>query len=301
MGAIHSSNRRLHTRDGLVSRRQRRGSVWLHGSCEAASSRGRAPCGAASSRGPFPGPIEPPDEQNGRAAPRRGRSPLASMSGVAWSDSLCLPAFPARETAPTRRPRRRGRRGRSSSRCTLRSTSIRRRSSVRLRDRRTRRGARAHPAAVPQDPRPLLVTNPAHDREFAAAAESLLDEGILQIEDFRTRLRVGYPAVAVNLRELSSEPLIVWYVYRDGRWTAEQADTPPSPTYDLRATEQALQRDARVVAELEARKARLPRDAGVEQIPGKVRHLARQLSAKAIAEQELVAGIQAPRNRRRHN
>jgi hypothetical protein len=148
------------------------------------------------------------------------------------------------------------------------------------------------------------VTNPAHDLAFAAAAEGLLDEGILQIDAFRTRLRVGYPAVAVNLRELSSEPLIVWYVYRDGRWTAEQADAPPmtSPTDDLRATEQAIKRDATVIAKLEERKARLdPRDAEVDHISGKVRHISRQLSAKAIAEQDLVAEIQAPRKRRRHN
>ena len=32
------------------------------------------------------------------------------------------------------------------------------------------------------------------------------------------RLAVDYPAVTVHRRELSGEPLEVWYVYRDGHW-----------------------------------------------------------------------------------
>src|SRR5450432_3528879 len=68
------------------------------------------------------------------------------------------------------------------------------------------------------DPRPILVTNPVDDREFASAAERLLDEGLLAIDDFRARLRIGYPDAAVHLREIVAEPVVIWYVYRDGRW-----------------------------------------------------------------------------------
>jgi hypothetical protein len=66
--------------------------------------------------------------------------------------------------------------------------------------------------------RPVLVINPIDDREFAAATQQLLDEGILELEEFRDRLRVAYPGAAAHLREIADEPILIWYVYREGHW-----------------------------------------------------------------------------------
>jgi hypothetical protein len=76
--------------------------------------------------------------------------------------------------------------------------------------------------------RPVLVTNPVDDREFGAAAEHLLDEGILDLDAFRARLSVAYPDVAAHPREIAAEPTLIWYVYRDGRWV-NAASRPSSP------------------------------------------------------------------------
>lgn len=71
---------------------------------------------------------------------------------------------------------------------------------------------------------------------------------------------------------------------------------------DLRATEQAIHRDAKTIVELEEQKAKLdPTDAKVEEISDKVQKVAHSLSDKTAAEQELVEEIQAPGKRRRRN
>ena len=71
-----------------------------------------------------------------------------------------------------------------------------------------------------RDVRPVLVTNPIDDREFADAAQRLLDDGFLLIDDFRSQLRVAYPDAAVHRREIAAEPVLIWYVYREGRWVS---------------------------------------------------------------------------------
>ena len=67
--------------------------------------------------------------------------------------------------------------------------------------------------------RPMLIVNPASDRAFRDFAEATLrpehDTPALQ-----ERLRERYPKAIVRARELSGEPLDVWYVYRDGRWVS---------------------------------------------------------------------------------
>jgi hypothetical protein len=67
-------------------------------------------------------------------------------------------------------------------------------------------------------PTPVLIVNPRDDLGFTALAEQLVAEGIDAATVLEARLRERYPAVAVRPRALSSEPLIVWYVYRDGHW-----------------------------------------------------------------------------------
>lgn len=75
-----------------------------------------------------------------------------------------------------------------------------------------------------------------------------------------------------------------------------------NPRDDLRATEQAIYHDAKSIAELEEQKAKLePTDPKVEQISDQVQTIARSLTDKTAAEQELVDEIQAPEKRRRRN
>jgi hypothetical protein len=66
--------------------------------------------------------------------------------------------------------------------------------------------------------KPTLVVNPVTDAKFAADAQLVIDEGITSIPDFVDRLREAYPRIAVNRREIFAEPVVIWYVYRDGQW-----------------------------------------------------------------------------------
>lgn len=64
---------------------------------------------------------------------------------------------------------------------------------------------------------PMLVINPANDGEFGAHVKSLLPQ-VNSPNALEEALRPQYPQVVVHRRELSSEPITIWYVYRDGRW-----------------------------------------------------------------------------------
>jgi hypothetical protein len=66
--------------------------------------------------------------------------------------------------------------------------------------------------------RPVIVANPAGDREFRALIESSLLSGSRHPEDLEALLRTRYPEALVRPRELADEPMAVWYVYRDGHW-----------------------------------------------------------------------------------
>jgi hypothetical protein len=41
----------------------------------------------------------------------------------------------------------------------------------------------------------------------------------LTIDQLQAHLRARYPEAVVHARELAGERILVWYVYRDGRWT----------------------------------------------------------------------------------
>ena len=66
----------------------------------------------------------------------------------------------------------------------------------------------------------MLLVNPRTDLEFAElareemAAHSEVDPAVLE-----SRLRERYPNATIHVRELSNEPITVWYLYRDGHWT----------------------------------------------------------------------------------
>lgn len=66
---------------------------------------------------------------------------------------------------------------------------------------------------------PTLVINPADDLEFERLARSLLPEVGWSPEGLERLLSPRFPRVVVHRRELSSERIEMWYVYRDGRWT----------------------------------------------------------------------------------
>jgi hypothetical protein len=63
---------------------------------------------------------------------------------------------------------------------------------------------------------------PTSDRAFADAVQRLLaDDGIRFPRQLEDRLRAAYPDVRVRVREITAEPGITWYVYRDAdfaRW-----------------------------------------------------------------------------------
>jgi len=68
--------------------------------------------------------------------------------------------------------------------------------------------------------RPTLIVNPVTDRVFASVAERHVDDGVRSVETLEARLRHDYPRAVVHARELSSEAVTIWYVYRDGHWTS---------------------------------------------------------------------------------
>jgi hypothetical protein len=72
--------------------------------------------------------------------------------------------------------------------------------------------------------RPLIVANPAGDREFRALIDSSLLKGAGRPEDLEALLRTRYPQAIVRRRELAGEPTVVWYVYRDGHWIRSDRD-----------------------------------------------------------------------------
>jgi len=70
--------------------------------------------------------------------------------------------------------------------------------------------------------RPTLVINPMTDRAFVALAEQLAEDGVSTTDALQGALRVRYPRAAVHARDLTGEPITMWYVYRDGHWTNPQ-------------------------------------------------------------------------------
>lgn len=67
---------------------------------------------------------------------------------------------------------------------------------------------------------PALFLNPADDLAFAGEVERLMGGGIEEASELERRLRESHPGAVVRPRDLSNEPFVVWYVYRDGHWVA---------------------------------------------------------------------------------
>jgi len=66
--------------------------------------------------------------------------------------------------------------------------------------------------------RAVLVVNPRADREFDEFAERLAADGADTPVALERMLRTRYPKALVRERTLSSEPIVTWYVYREGTW-----------------------------------------------------------------------------------
>ena len=75
------------------------------------------------------------------------------------------------------------------------------------------------------DPAPILVVNPADDDVFGEFAQVLVNDGACSTGELERRLRPIYARAVVHARELSSEPFVIWYVYREGQWVNPRAAT----------------------------------------------------------------------------
>ena len=64
---------------------------------------------------------------------------------------------------------------------------------------------------------------PRDDIDFVALVD-LVALGARSPADLERRLRETRPRVTVRARDLSGELTEVWYVYRDGSWTASDSD-----------------------------------------------------------------------------
>jgi hypothetical protein len=69
---------------------------------------------------------------------------------------------------------------------------------------------------------PVLILNPADDAAFAASARAAVDSDAGGPQALQAALQRRYPRVAVRPRDLTGEPMTVWYVYRDGHWVSPQ-------------------------------------------------------------------------------
>ena len=67
---------------------------------------------------------------------------------------------------------------------------------------------------------PILVVSPQDDAAFRRLAEQHLSDGAATPAALQAALRDHHPNVVVRARELTGEPGVIWYVYREGHWIA---------------------------------------------------------------------------------
>jgi hypothetical protein len=66
--------------------------------------------------------------------------------------------------------------------------------------------------------RPVVIVNPRDDTAFGDLVDELVGNGAQTTDGLEIGLRHRYPLASVHAREISAERIVVWYVYRDGRW-----------------------------------------------------------------------------------
>lgn len=79
------------------------------------------------------------------------------------------------------------------------------------------RGCKAPNRTIP-NVRAILVVNPRGDLEFEELSARLAADGADTPAALERALRTRYPKAHVRERVLSSEPIVTWYVYREGTW-----------------------------------------------------------------------------------
>jgi hypothetical protein len=71
---------------------------------------------------------------------------------------------------------------------------------------------------------PVVIANPTHDHSFVGLAERLVADGVQSPEALQAELRKTYPRTVVRERQISAEPVPMWYAYRDGHWVDSRDD-----------------------------------------------------------------------------
>lgn len=71
--------------------------------------------------------------------------------------------------------------------------------------------------------RPVLIASPGDDAAFRELAHEELENGAATAGALEVGLRARYPKAVVRPRDLTGERVVVWYVYREGRWTRSAA------------------------------------------------------------------------------
>jgi len=67
--------------------------------------------------------------------------------------------------------------------------------------------------------RPTLIASPRDDEVFHDLAEAMVAAGANTPSALQEALRSRYPKAVVRARDLTGERGVIWYVYREGRWT----------------------------------------------------------------------------------
>lgn len=71
--------------------------------------------------------------------------------------------------------------------------------------------------------RRVIFANPTNDHDFVAFATSSAERSETP-ERLQLALRAKYPGATVRARVLDGEMSVVWYVYREGKWTSGAGD-----------------------------------------------------------------------------
>ncbi len=68
--------------------------------------------------------------------------------------------------------------------------------------------------------RPMLMINPMTDQEFRRMTTQVVADADGDIASAQRQLRLDYPRAVIRARDISGESIVVWYVYREGRWVS---------------------------------------------------------------------------------
>ena len=143
-----------------------------------------------------------------------------------------------------------------------------------------------------------LVLNPTADEQFRRDVEQAIREGASDPDRLAAALRPGYPRAVARRREISDEPLEVWYVYREGSWRPDLARNDARD--DFRATSESLADDAARVRNIEERSASLgDDDPTLADLAQQSDDLTRDMAAKSARQAGLLRESRhRPRGRR---